>query len=58
MQSEDRTFQTLFTEMKAGHFQCVEVGDELKCATITQVLVGKDKDQLMISSATQSVFNV
>ena len=44
--------------MKAGRFQCVQVGDELKLVTISQVLVGKDKDHLMIISATQSVFNV
>ena len=58
MQSKDRTFQTLFTAMKVGRFQCVQVGDELKHATISQVLVAKDKHQLMITSATQSVFNV
>ena len=44
--------------MKARHFQYVQVGDELKRATIFQVLVGKDKDQLMITSSTQSVLNV
>ena len=58
LQSEDRTFQTLFTQMKAGRFQCVQVGDELKRATVSQVMVGKDKDQLMIASATQSVFSI
>ena len=31
LQSEDRTFQTLFTQMKAGRFQCVQVGDECHC---------------------------
>ena len=34
LQGEDRTFQSLFTEMKAGKFDCVEVTDELKRATL------------------------
>ena len=58
VQSKNTTFQNLFIEMRAGHFQCVQVGDELKCATVSQVVVGRDKGQLMITSATQSVFNV
>ena len=58
VQREDRTFRTLFTEAKAGKFDCVEVHEELKRATLLQVLVGKDKDKLMVTSATQSVFNI
>ena len=55
---EDRTFRTLFTELKAGKFDCNEVIDELKCTTLLQVLVGKDKDTLTVTSGSQSVFNV
>ena len=58
LQREDRTFQTLFTEIKAGKFDCVEVTDELKRATLTQVLVGSDKEKLMITSVSQSVCSV
>ena len=58
LQREDRTFRTLFSEVVAGKFDCVEVNDELKRATLSQVLIGSDKDKLMVTSASQSVFNV
>ena len=32
IQGEDRTFHTLFNEVKAGKFECIEVIDELKRA--------------------------
>ena len=44
--------------MKAGKFDCVEVTDELKHATLVQALTGSDKDKLMVTSVSQSVFNV
>jgi len=53
-QREDRTFRTLFSEVIAGKFDCVEVNDELKRATLSQVLIGSDKDKLMVTSASQS----
>ena len=34
------------------------MNDELKRATLSQVLVGSNKDKLMVTSASQSVFNV
>ena len=43
------------TKIKAGKFDCVEVTDELKRATLTQALVGSDKEKLMITSVSQSV---
>ena len=55
---EDKTFQTLFTEIKAGKFDCVEVIDELKQATLTQTLVGSDKEKLMFTSVSQSLCSV
>ena len=58
IQREDRTFRTLFTELKAEKFDCVEVVDELKRAILLQVLAGKDKDTLMVTSGSQLVFNV
>ena len=58
IQREDRIFRTLFTEPKAGKFDCIEVVDELKRAILLQVLVGKDKNMLMVTSVSQSVFNV
>ena len=58
IQREDRTFGALFTELKAGKFDCIEVVDELKRATLLQVLVGKNNDTLMVTSVSQSVFNI
>ena len=58
IQREDRTFQTLFSEVKAGKFDCIEVIDELKRATLLQVLVGRDRDKLMVTSAGQSVCGI
>lgn len=46
------------TKIKAGKFDCVEVTDELKRATLTQALVGSDKEKLMIMSVSQSVCSV
>ena len=34
------------------------MNDELKHATLSQVLIGSDKDKLMVTSASQSVFNI
>ena len=51
-------FRTLFNEMKAGKFDCVEVTDELKCATLIQALVGSDKEKLMITTVSQSVCSI
>ena len=45
-------------EVKAGKFDCIQVIDDLKHATLLQVLVGKDKDNLMVTSARQSVSSV
>ena len=57
--AEDKTFRALFFELKAGKFECVEVVDELKRATLLQVLVGNVREEkLMITSETQSVFYV
>ena len=58
IEREDRTFHTLFMEVKAGKFDCIQVIDDLKHATLLQVLVGKDKDNLMVTSARQSVSSV
>ena len=55
LQREDRT---LFTEIKVGKFDCVEVAHELKRATFTQALVGSDKEKPMITSVSQSVCSV
>ena len=52
LQSEDRTFQALFNEIKAGKFDSIEVGDELKRAMLLRVLVGSDKDKLMVTSGS------
>ena len=51
IQEEDRRFHTLFNEVKAGKFECIEVIDELKRASLLQVLVGSCNDKLMITSA-------
>ena len=40
----------------AGKFDCVEVNDELKRARLSVVLVGSDKDKLMVTTVSQSVF--
>ena len=54
--TEDRTFQYLFSEVKAGRFDCVQVVDELKHATLMQVLGGSGREEkLMVTSANQSV---
>ena len=36
----------------------MEVTDKLKHATLVQALIGSDKDKLMVTSVSQSVFNV
>ena len=58
LQREFKMFQTLSSEVIAGKFDSVEVNNELKCATLSQVLVGSDKDKLMVTSASQSFFNI
>ena len=50
IQGEDRTFHTLLNEVKAGKFECIEVIDELKRASLLQVLVGSCNDKLMVTS--------
>ena len=58
IQGEDRTFLGLFRQVKAGKFKCIEMTDELKRATLSQVMVGSDKDKLMVTSANQSVSGI
>ena len=41
IQREDRTFETLFNEVKAGKFEIVKVIDELKRATLLQVAISR-----------------
>ena len=36
LQSEDRTFQALFNEIKAGKFDSIEVGDEIIFFNLTR----------------------
>ena len=58
LQIEYKMFQTLSSEVIAGESDCVEVNNELKRATLMQMLVGSDKDKLMVTSASQLVFNI
>lgn len=58
--TEDRTFSTVFSEVKAGKYDSIpdSVCDELKSATIKQVLVGSNVDNLMVVGEKQSVFTI
>ena len=58
IQREDRTFQTLFNEVKARKLEIVAVIDELKQATLLQVLVGSENEKLIVTSAMQLVYSV
>ena len=58
IQRKDMTFQTLFSKVKTGKFDCIEVIDELKRATLLQVLVGRDRDKLLWSLVQASRFVV
>ncbi len=56
--TEDRTFSAVFSEVKAGKHDSIPVCDELKRATIKQVLVGHTIDKLVVVSENQSVFTI
>ena len=55
---EDKTFETLFNEIKAGKFDCINIDDDLRRARLLKTLVGPDKDNLMTTSSTQSVMAI
>ena len=57
IQSE-RSFCELFTALQTRFFDCVPVTDTLKKATLLCTYVGSKVEQLMITSSSQSVFNI
>ena len=58
IQGQDSTFLRLFNQVRAGKFECVEMTDELKRAAVSQVMVGSDKDKLMVTDANQSLSGI
>ena len=56
--TEDRTFSAVFSEAKAGKYDTIAVCDELKRATIKQVMVGCTTKRLMVMSEKQSVLTI
>ncbi len=48
----------MFSEAKAGKYDSIPVCDELKTATVKQVLVGSTVSNLMVVGEKQSVFTI
>ena len=58
MLTEDRIFSAVFSEAKACKYDTIAVCDELKRATIKQVMVGCTIDKLMVVSEKLSVLTI
>lgn len=56
--AEDKTFASVFNEVKAGKYDFIAVCEELKRASVKQVLVGSTRENLMVVSEKQSVLTV